>query len=469
MPSTRGGVNGSSNNNNNVNGLKDGWDALVKIMFAPCVNIGGVPREEMEGATTDTYTPSRRGQYSSSANGRGVTASAGANGNNNGWGASVPFEVSASSLLGQSLVMSSSSLDKTSTELHHHQQQQQHQTNVHPSTPPQQKKQQLQLQDPPGVPGVNNTTVPRHSAASFSNSPWEQRKAQSRAKLRQLGARHQLASGIPGESLADTARPITPGEDDNAAATAAAALFPPTSSSSSQQQPELVDFDDGISAISSHTLEEMERRREQHQSQQHQSKKKAATTTVLRLHPLDFSQIIDEDCEWNDDQVVAGHAASSTENLRREYHHQGVGEGGLDVVEEVDETEVVFGTPFYEETTKATTIPMTSPSDLHRVPSTRTHQTLNTTVTEDTHEFEDMCQRHEALYWTNQDQVASSERKSVSLRVVPHQQPQYHQDRHRSSTSSSSGRMSIEERARRLRELSRSRSRSDGSGSVSTS
>ena len=513
MTSTRGGVNNGSgggssntigNGHNGANGFKDGWDALVKIMFAPCVNIGGVPREEMEGATTDTYTPSRRGLYSSHA-GRGVTA--GANGNN-GWGASVPFEVSASSLLGQSLVMSSSSLDKTSTELHHHQQQQQQQlqTNVHPLTSPQQKKKQqqqpqLQLLDPPGVPGVHtnnniNTTLAHHHSAPLSTSnysPWEQRKAQSRAKLRQLGARHQLASGIPGESLADTARPLTPGgeEDDqqyhhhhHAAAASSTALVPAQSSSSSSQQQqqaaELVDFDDGISAISSHTLEEMERRREQqsqHQQQHKVMKKAAATTTVLRLHPLDFSQIIDEDCEWKDDQVVVVAAATaSTEEFRHEYHHHqgGGGEGRkLDVVEEVDRTEVVFGIPFYEESSTTKGIPMTSPSDLYRVPSTRTHQTLNTTVTEDTHEFEDMCQRHEALYWTNQDQVASTERKSVSLRGVPthqQQQSQYHQDHHRSSTTtSSSGRMSIEERARRLRELSRSRSRSDGSGSVSTS
>ena len=37
----------------------------------------------------------------------------------------------------------------------------------------------------------------------------------------------------------------------------------------------------------------------------------ATTTTVLRLHPLDFSQIIDEDCEWKDDQVVVVAAATA--------------------------------------------------------------------------------------------------------------------------------------------------------------
>lgn len=147
-------------------------------------------------------------------------------------------------------------------------------------------------------------------------------------------------------------------------------------------------------------------------------------------------------------------------------YHQGV--GGLDVVEEVDETEVVFGAPFYEETLAMAT--MSSPSVLNRVPSTRTHQTLNTTVTEDTHEFEDMYQRHEALYWTNQDHVAHLERSSACLRAIPDETKKVmvrqHHD-HRDRSSSSSGRMSIEERARRLRELSRSRSRSDGSGSVS--
>jgi hypothetical protein len=436
-------------------GLKESWDALVKIMFAPCVNIGGVPREDMEGATTETstanyYSTRHRlrgggGLLLAAAGRGGATTSSGMDGNGGGWGASVPFEVSASSLLGQSLVMSSSSLDdQTFTE-----QQEQLTTTataVNPSTPQQLKKQQRQ--DPPGA------------TTTSSSSLWEQRKALSRDKLRQLGARHRLANGFPDENLADVARPITPGQDEEEVeATFHHHTLPTTSSSSpqQQQQSELVDFDDGISAISSHTLEEMERRR----SAKEQRVASAKTmTTVLRLHPLDFSQIIDEDCEWNN-----GRETTTTDTaLRREQysHHQ---EGGrLDVVEEVDETEVVFGAPFYEEkllhTNDAVTVTSSSPLVLNRVPSTRTHQTLNTTVTEDTHEFEDMCQRHEALYWTNQDQVASLERSSACLRAKPNQD-------HRDRSSSGGGRMSIEERARRLRELSRSRSRSDGSGSVS--
>ncbi len=269
--------------------------------------------------------------------------------------------------------------------------------------------------------------------------------------LRRLGARHQLASGFSGEGLADTARPVSPAgeEEDDEAAPEAHPGHPIPSSTSSQ--PELVDFDDGISAISSHTLEEMERRRTA--KERSSTTTAAATTTVLRLHPLDFSQIIDEECE------IRGQQSSTTnddeddyDGMRREL--QGAFGGGrkkchgLDVVEEeeVDETEVVFGAPFYEEKT------------MHRVPSTRTNQTINTSATEDTHEFEDMCLRHEALYWTDEDQVARIERSACRADVVARVQ-----DRDQRS----SARMSIEERARRLRELSRSRSRSDGSGSVS--
>ena len=207
---------------------------------------------------------------------------------------------------------------------------------------------------------------------------------------------------------------------------------------------------------------------------------------MLRLHPLDFSQIIDEDCEWNNNGQQASTTTTTTTPLQRENHHRQVVVGGggarvgLDVVEEVDETEVIFGTPFYDDDEKkkpdgTTTNAAMPPSILNRVPSTRTNDyTLNTTVTEDTHEFEDMCQRHEALYWRDQEVVACSEQRSSSLRAVPpqpHQQQQQPTDRDhhrdRSSSSGNSGRMSIEERARRLRELSRSRSRSDGSGSVS--
>ena len=347
-------------------GIKDGWDTLVKVMFAPCAGgqmggeVGGIPREEiygMDGTNSNKTPPRSRGFGTSQA----VTPPPPA------WGASVPFEVSGSQV-GASLISG--------------------------VLPPQTA---TQTQGDLNVPGTNSPT---------RNTPRAQREAKSRQKLRQLGAQHQLRAGFPGESLADTARPISPLE--SAASGTAAEATP------------LIDFDDGISAISSHTLEEMERRR-QVKDKKH----------IVRLNPQDFSQIISE----NDEIKYTPHDNSVSNNNTT-----------LMAVKEVDEkdTEVVFGEPFYQATpedinNKLNTIEPAP--QLNRVTSTRTNQTNNT---EDS--FEEY-KRHEAMYWVDQDQVATTEGRQRQTRP--------------------SQRMGIEERARRLRELSRSRSRSDGTGSVS--
>ena len=375
-------------------GLKGGWDSLVNVMFAPCAGtmnggsptsggVGGVPREDIIDMVP-TNTPPRWGSRGGEGN---------SNNNNKGdktpppaWGASVPFEVSASQIGGASLVSSGIAAPQSTT-------------------------------TPPRATWGNPSLVASHFPTQQARTPVEQRKSKSRAKLRQLGAQHQLASGFTGESLADTARPISPDNDDNGG----------------EEKRDLIDFDDGISAISSHTLEEMERRRTAKERK-----------NVVRLHPLDFSQIIDENTEL---KYIEPHSS-----------------GGLlgPVTEEVTEkdTEVAFGEPFYEEeglfqsvrpiVTDEITSNLNAGAELTRVISSRTSQTNNTSMTEDSHEFEDMYNRHEAMYWTDQDQVASGEKNTTSR-----------------TTSRPSQRMSIEERARRLRELSRSRSRSDGTGSVS--
>jgi len=355
-----------------------GWDTLVKVMFAPCagdMNVGGVPREDLGEVAS---VRSRTGHSS----GRGR-----ASGNNTvpSWGASVPFEVSASQDKMSSFQASSVS---------------QHTQDLNESI---------------RLPTQQLNPLPQQRA----QTPREQRKARSRAKLRQLGAQHQLAGGFPGESLADTARPISP--QVNAEELAAAG----------EDSPDLVDFDDGISAISSHTLEEMHRR--QTREKKH----------VLRLHPLDFSQIIDE-------------------NTELKFSDRGLEGEGIPEESEEKNTEVVFGEPFYEEELFKNVVKVDdshdnqhlefSPaSDLNRVGSSKTHKTLNTTITEESHEMEEMCKRHEAMYWIDQDQVAHNEMNAKSTRCR------------------STQRLNIEERARRLRELSRSRSRSDGTGSSNKS
>jgi len=354
-------------------------------MFAPCAgDIGGVPREDLGVPPTSDLSRSGR-ERSKGAN--TVTPS---------WGASVPFEVSASHDKSSSFQASSFATQHT----------QEHRSESGLPT------QQL------------NPMAQQHAL-----TPMEQRRAMSRAKLRQLGAQHQIASGFPGENLADTARPISPHEELKERA-AAEEIY----ANHHHESPDLVDFDDGISAISSHTLEEMEKRRQV---------KEKKNKNVLRLHPRDFSQIIDENAELE----------CGDNGL------QGV--GILEETSEEKNTEVVFGDPFYGKDLFQNVCSIedshdnkrldTPASNLNRSTSTKSQRTQNTTITEESNEFEEMYMRHEAMYWTDQDQVAHSETNARSTRCRP------------------SERMSIEERARRLRELSRSRSRSDGTGSSNKS
>lgn len=127
-----------------------------------------------------------------------------------------------------------------------------------------------------------------HSDVSRSSrpppSPAPQYQKMSLNKLRQLGAQHQLASGVHGESLADVARPCSPEK--------------------TKHTPDLVDFDDGISAISSHTLEEMEKRRLQ-QSGPNLDASKAKMT-------LEARHIVEEDIEWKEDVELMPFVSSNS-------------------------------------------------------------------------------------------------------------------------------------------------------------
>mmetsp|Transcript_11650 Transcript_11650/g.17831 ORF Transcript_11650/g.17831 Transcript_11650/m.17831 type:complete len:346 (+) Transcript_11650:87-1124(+) len=81
------------------------------------------------------------------------------------------------------------------------------------------------------------------------------RQENSLQKLKKLGARHQLASGYIDPTLPDAARPVSPDET---------CVTPSSMDDADEPVEDEVDFDDGISAISSHTLEEMEKRRQLH-------------------------------------------------------------------------------------------------------------------------------------------------------------------------------------------------------------
>ncbi|KAL3796713.1 hypothetical protein HJC23_010013 [Cyclotella cryptica] len=117
----------------------------------------------------------------------------------------------------------------------------------------------------------SHSDVSRSSRNSPSPAPKLQKE--SLDKLRQLGAQHQLASGVYGEALADVARPSSPEK--------------------TKETPDLVDFDDGISAISSHTLEEMEKRRLQ---------QGGGTTNPPRGKlMLEARHVVNEDIEWQED------------------------------------------------------------------------------------------------------------------------------------------------------------------------
>lgn len=394
-------------------GLRDGLETIVKVMFAPCVSmdIGGVPREEMP-ATTASRVATAPGILA--AGGRGAATSSGTP-PTPPWGASIPFEVSASSVLGGSLVHSQSSLRDLAP-------------GGHAQSSTQQQRQQHR---------------PQQQQSHPSSSGRETRMAESQARLRQLGARHQLAGGFPGESLADRSRPIHPVDDAREEVLRRQGMV-------TNDGPELVDFDDGISAISSHTLEEMERR--QLAAREKRTGGGGGRTGItMRVNPRDFTQVVEEGREWGGSAVQGG---GDGEGWRQ------WGGGTLDLVEEVEEknTEVVFCDPFYEEEggtpRRDDVADLLKNAGMNRVASNRTNLTMNTTGTDESHEFEELYRRQEAMYWQDHDRVADAERMSRGLT----------RNHDAATARSSCQKMSIEERARRLREISRSRSRSDGTG-----
>jgi hypothetical protein len=91
------------------------------------------------------------------------------------------------------------------------------------------------------------------------------RQENSLQKLRKLGARHQLAQGYIDPTLPDVARPVSPEEK----------YAVPCTDIGNEVIDDEVDFDDGISAISSHTLEEMEKKR---------------NALTVRVNPTEFSK-----------------------------------------------------------------------------------------------------------------------------------------------------------------------------------
>ena len=110
---------------------------------------------------------------------------------------------------------------------------------------------------------------------------------ESLSKLRQLGAQHQLASGVHGESLADLARPCS-------------------TEKKIEETSDLIDFDDGISAISSHTLEEMERRRIQSGG--------VITDALKSKMRLQARHIVQEDIPWTQKESVEFRPFTPTEH-----------------------------------------------------------------------------------------------------------------------------------------------------------
>ena len=84
----------------------------------------------------------------------------------------------------------------------------------------------------------------------------EGKKARSLAKLKRLGARHQLASGHVSPSLPDAARPVSPDTQHDVVM---------SKGSAGKNVSDEVDFDDGVSALSAHTLEEMDKRFKNHE------------------------------------------------------------------------------------------------------------------------------------------------------------------------------------------------------------
>lgn len=382
----------------NLVGLRDGFDAIVKVMFSPCVNgaAGGNVPEDVSQSNNDVplsseyegfggRPPIRRGA-TSPTNGTPQVFS------------SIPFEVSASASNGASLVGTDIASGRGSTS------------------------------------SAGKNLFQRHGTTSMSNSQStqlsesEKRIIESQARLRQLGAKNILEStGQP-----KTCPPTLPAE----AATREdiTTLCP--------EFDEVVDFDDGISAISSHTLEAMDRRRVAKDMAKGSSSSKSRNSIKVELTDFIHGTSAPSGgwCRQNDDGPLA-------------------------------QVEVVFGEPFYQEddvvmmTAQNTTLKqqkeVISPKSVaekefadlllkktemnQRIGSNQTKSTMNTTaIDDDSGEFQAMLQRNEAIYWGDEEHVKDMERKSRGLKP-----------------------MSIEERAQRLREVSRSRSRSDGTGNVS--
>ncbi|KAL7456842.1 hypothetical protein ACHAWC_008313 [Mediolabrus comicus] len=109
------------------------------------------------------------------------------------------------------------------------------------------------------------------TSTPFPESYTEYKKERSLAKLKKLGARHQLASGYVDPRLPDAARPVSPDDKHDVAA-------PPSTDSVDDHVDDEVDFDDGISAISAHTLEEMDKRQKIHEKK-----------NTVRVNPSQFS------------------------------------------------------------------------------------------------------------------------------------------------------------------------------------
>lgn len=184
--------------------------------------------------------------------------------------------------------------------------------------------------------------------------------------------------------------------------------------------PDLVDFDDGISALSAHTLDEMARGA--------RGPAARAVTHVVRLDPRDFAPVVEGSAEAGVRGTEEGADAASRG------------------------TEASRAAPPYDPALLRNVRTAAGPRGARHLQFSPTPPaafpraaTLDTAATEETHEFEALVRRQEALYWRDADRAATAERGARAPRR--------------------SGGPGAEARARRLRELSRSRSRSDGAGS----
>lgn len=389
----------------NLVGLRDGFDAIVKVMFSPCVN-GAAPVPEGESHNDNDDIPAAEfgGRTTSAPVRRGISTTPSGGATPQVF-SSIPFEVSASngaSLVGTDIVSgrgSKSSAGKA------------------PSSTSSQQRSLFQRQE----------TTPMDNTQSNQLSESEKRIVESQARLRLLGAKYILAS--TGQPMA--CPPALPADT--------------ASRNETTLYPEEVDFDDGISAISSHTLEAMERRRVAKEIAKVSSNKSGNSIKAGLTDSIHGTAPSGGWCRQSDDGPLA----------------------------QVDEgAEVVFGEPFYQDDDVVIMAQNTmtkgqqqkeviSPKSVadkiiadlllkktemnQRVGSNQTKSTMNTTATDDdSGEFQAMLQRNEAIYWGDEEHVKDVERKSRGLKP-----------------------MSIEERALRLREVSRSRSRSDGTGNVS--